>query len=477
MVAPLRGAFLEEGQVRGTKVSGLRQCKEVYQGMNEEEMRAAQGLVDFVAASPSAFHTAATVRARLDGAGFERLREGDSWAGRIAPGGSYYVTRNNSSVVAFKVGQELDGPEGGYHFQLAAAHADSPTLRIKSVPELEGPGEYLRLETEVYGGAITRSWLDRPLGLAGRVMVRDGGRVESRLVNIQRPVIVVPSVAIHLSHDDPAELDRARDLVALFSAGELTRGSFNAMIAEAAGCDPADVLAHDLFAVNLDAPCIWGQASEFIGSGHLDDLQSAYVALEGFVRAANPRAVTVYACFDNEEVGSGTRQGAKSTFLADVLTRANAALGRTPEDFARALDRSLMLSADNAHALHPNHPEKTDPAEYCQFNHGIVLKEAANQRYAADAFARAALVAVLDAAGVPYQAYANRSDIKGGTTLGNLSTAQLSVATVDVGMPQLAMHSAWEVAGAKDCELGIRAFTAFFAADLRLDGADSIELG
>lgn len=446
--------------------------------MDAESRGAAEGLVGFLNESPSAFHTAAAIKARLLAAGFEELREGDAWAGRVLPGGSYFVVRNNSSVVAFRVGEGVSAADE-YCFLLAAAHADSPTLRIKSVPEVEGPESYLRLETEVYGGAITRSWLDRPLGIAGRVMVREGAGARSRLLNIRRPVLVVPSVAIHLSHDMPAELDRAKDLVALFSAGALTSGSFNAMLAAELGCAPEDVLAHDLFAVNLDAPCIWGQADEFIGSGHLDDLESAYVALQGFIEAGTPAAgaVTVCACFDNEEVGSGTRQGAKSTFLADVLGRANAALGGSAEDLQRALSGSLMLSADNAHALHPNHPEVTDLAEHCLLNQGIVIKEAANMRYAADAFGRAALISVLDAAGVPHQAYANRSDIKGGTTLGNLSTAQVSVCTVDVGMPQLAMHSAWEVAGAADVKLGIDAFTAFFASILRLNGADSVELG
>lgn len=439
------------------------------------DLSKAQGLVEFIKGSPTAFHTARQIVTRLEDAGFTYLAEGDAW--EVVPGGAYYTKRNNSSVVAFKVGDKLDAADAGYHFQMASAHADSPTLRLKARPELAGPGDYLRLETEVYGGAITRSWLDRPLGLAGRAMVREGGAIVSRLIDSQKDVAVIPSVAIHLSHGDSAELDRKADLLPLFSAGNLSEGALRDFVAAEAGCDAADVVAYDLFLVNHDEPRIWGFADEFIGSGHLDDLESAYVALEGFVAAANPRAVTVYACFDNEEVGSGTRQGACSTFLSDVLERANAALGRSREDYLRALSRSLMLSCDNAHAVHPNHPEKTDASDRCWLNRGLVIKEAANQRYAADAFGRAALIGVLEAAGVPYQTYANRSDIPGGTTLGNLSTAQVSLCTVDVGMPQLAMHSAFETGGADDVSLGIDALAAFYGADLRIDGSDSVSLG
>ena len=437
------------------------------------EKNLVSGLVDFLRACPSMFHTAAAIRARLDAAGFAYLPEGEAW--RMEPGGRYYTVRNNSSVVALKVGATLDS----YHFQLAAAHGDSPTYKVKAVPELEGPGESLRLDVEAYGGMIDHTWLDRPLGVAGRVLVRDGARVESRLVSVADDVCLIPSVAVHLERGSGLEprLNRARDLCPLFSAGELSRGAFDEMVAEAAGCAPADVLARDLFLVAHEEPRVWGRAREFVSGGRLDDLQCAYVALEAFLATDNPHDVSVYACFDNEEVGSGTKQGALSTLLADTLRRANAALGHTEEDYCRALAGSMLVSCDNAHAVHPSHPEKMDEANRCYLNRGLVIKEAANQHYCTDAFSRAVLVALLDRAGVPYQSFANRSDVAGGSTLGNLSNAQVSVHAVDVGLPQLAMHSVFETAGARDVELGVAALTAFYGANLRIDGADAVEIG
>ena len=444
--------------------------------MSEEETSVARGLVEFVRACPSMFHTAAALSERLDAAGFVRLAEGDAWAQER--GGRYYTVRNNSSVIAWKVGAELPAAPEAYHFQMAAAHGDSPTYKVKSVPVLEGPGSYLRLDVEAYGGMLDRSWLDRPLGLAGRVMVRVGSRVESHLVNITKDVCLIPSLAIHQDREGglKPQLSRAVDLMPLFSAGAVEAGAFDALVAEAAGVEPADVLARDLFLVAHDEPRVWGVADEFVSAGHLDDLQCAYVALEAFLAADNARDVSVFACFDNEEVGSGTKQGARSTFLADTLRRINAGLGFGAEDYLRAVAGSFLVSCDNAHAAHPNHPEKYDEVNRCWLNKGLVIKEAANQHYCTDAFSRAVLVAILERAGVPYQTFANRSDMAGGGTLGNLSNQQVSVHAVDVGLPQLAMHSVYETAGARDTALGIAALTAFYEADVQITGADAVEL-
>ncbi len=440
--------------------------------MPTDERSAAAGLVEFLRACPTAFHAAAQIRARLDEAGFSYLPEGAAWA--MEPGGRYYTIRNNSSVVALKVGSRLDS----YHFQLVVAHADSPTYKVKAVPELSGPEGCLRLGVEAYGSMIDHTWLDRPLGVAGRVMVRDGSRVESRLVNVERDVCLIPSVAVHFDRSSGLEprLNRATDLVPLFSAGALSAGAFDAMVAEAAGASAADVLARDLFLVAYEEPRVWGQAGEFVSGARLDDLQCAYAALEAFLAAENEHDVSVFACLDNEEVGSGTKQGALSTLLADSLRRANAALGRIDEDLSRAIAGSMLVSCDNVHAVHPNHPELHDEANRCRLNGGIVIKEAANQHYCTDAFSRAAIVAVLERAGVPYQTFANRSDIEGGSTLGNLSNMQVSLHAVDVGCPQLAMHSVFETTGSRDTALAIDALTAFLAADLVIDGADAIVL-
>ena len=429
-------------------------------------------LLDFLRACPTAFHTAAEVSRRLDAAGFTRLDEAEAW--HLEPGGRYYVTRNASSVVALKVGSELDA----YHFQMAAAHGDSPTYKLKPVSELEGPDGYLRLDVEPYGGLLDYTWLDRPLGLAGRVLVAEGDRVESRLVHLDRDLSLIPSLAVHLDRGRglAPELSRAVDQVPVISAGELGTGALDRMVAEAAGARPEDVLGSDLYLVVRDEPRVWGEAGEFVSGGHLDDLQNVHAALEALLAAENPHDVSVLACFDNEEVGSGTKQGARSTFLSDVLSRASEALGRSREEHLRALAGSMLVSCDSAHATHPSHPELHDPVNRCRLNGGLVIKETASQRYCTDGFSRAAMIAILRRAGVPYQVFANRSDRRGGSTLGNLSNAQVSVHAVDVGLPLLAMHSAYETAGARDTELGIAGLRAFYETNVLIDGARGVEL-
>ena len=433
----------------------------------------ARELCSFIDACPSMFHTTAELSARLDAAGFERLGENDSWG--IVPGGRYYTTRNGSSLIAFAVGKKLDD----YHFQVAAAHGDSPVFKVKPVAEIEGSGDYLRLDVEAYGGMIDHTWLDRQLGVAGRVLVREGDRVVSRLYDSGRDVALIPSMAIHLDREmnKHLELNRAKDLVALFSAGDLKAGAFDQMVADDLGVEREDVLARDLFLYNRQPSVVWGAAGEFLSAPKLDDLGCAYAALEGFLAAgANEHQVNVYACFDNEEVGSNTKQGAMSTFLKDALVRVNAALGKTDEEYRRAVAGSFMVSCDNAHACHPNHPEKHDEVNRCWLNRGIAIKEAANQHYCSDAFSRAAFIAVCDAADVPHQTFSNRSDMAGGGTLGNLSNTQVSMHGVDVGMPQLAMHSCFETMGARDVQLGVDALAAYYACDLHIVGAETFEV-
>ena len=426
-------------------------------------------LIEFIKQSPSMFHSVASARRYLDAAGFECLREGDEW--NVVPGGSYYAVRNNSSLIAFKVGSELSN----YHFQIAAAHTDSPTFKVKAVPELEGPGDYLRLNVEVYGGPIDSTWLDRPLGLAGRVLVQTPNGIESRLLHIDEDVLIIPNMCIHFdrSVNDGKAFNRQVDLCPLMSAGNLTRGAFDEMAAQRLGCAVEDILAKDLFLVNRQQGCVWGFDKEFVSTPKLDDLQCAFVALKGLLEAApNDACVNVVALFDNEEVGSNTKQGAMSTFLHDVLVRMNAALGKGEQDYYRAVAKSFLVSCDNAHAVHPNIPGKTDDCNKAKLNGGPVIKEAANQKYTTDAFSRAVFTALCKKAGIPLQTFANRSDVAGGSTLGNLSNTQVSVHAVDIGMPQLAMHSSYETGGVKDTAFGIAALKAFFEADIAIDGAD-----
>lgn len=435
-----------------------------------QEVTAAEELIGFIESSPSMFHTAATIRKYLDAAGYVYLPEVQPWA--MERGGSYYTCRNNSSVIAWHVGAELDS----YHFQICAAHADSPTFKVKAAPELTAPGGALKLNVEAYGGMIDYTWFDRPLSVAGRAFVDAGGRIESRLVTPDRDIAIIPSLAIHMDRSQNSGFapNRAVDLCPLISAGELAAGAFDRMIAEELGVEPEQVLARDLFLVPRTAPVIWGQAREFISAPRLDDLMCAFAALRAQLACTNEHDISMYVCFDNEEVGSETKQGAASTFLRDTLARIRAALGKTEEEQHRAMAASMLVSCDNAHAVHPNHPEKADEGNRPHLNGGIVIKEAANQHYCTDAFSRAVFTEACRRAGVPYQTFANRSDMAGGSTLGNISNMQASMHGVDVGLAQLAMHSSYETAGARDVDLGIAALTAFYNADLRIDGADTV---
>lgn len=441
-------------------------------GTDADDRRTSLELVDFIRRSPSMFHTVRTIEGYLAEAGFTRLAETDAW--RVEPGGRYYTTRNGSSVVAWKVGKSLDG----YHFQVAASHSDSPTFKVKSVPELVGPDEYLRLNVEAYGGMLDRTWFDRPLSLAGRVFVRDGARIESRLFSPDRDLALIPSVAIHFDRDanKGVATNRQVDLCPLVSAGRLGRGDFRRMVSAEVGVEPDQLLAYDLFLVNRQPASVWGWRDEFVSAPKLDDLQCAFSSLKAFLAAENDHDVSVFACFDNEEVGSLTKQGAMSTLLKDVLRRTNAALGRTEEDLHRALAGSFLVSCDNAHAVHPNHPEKTDDANKAHLNAGPVIKEAANQKYTTDAQSRAVLEAVCDAAGVPHQTFANRSDSAGGSTLGNLSNVQVSMRAADLGLPQLAMHSSYETGGVRDTAFAIRALEGFYRTNLLFDGRGDVTL-
>lgn len=444
--------------------------------VEEQDVRAAEELIGFIQACPSMFHTTRTIAEHLDAAGFTRLAEGDAW--KLAPGGRYYTTRNGSSVIAFKVGERAAVPER-YHFQVTASHGDSPTFKLKALPVIEGPDGMLRLDVEAYGGMIDYTWFDRPLSVAGRVLVETGGRVESRLIAPDRDLAMIPSLAIHLDRgmNDGFSPNRATDVVPLVSAGELTAEGFDALIAREAGVAPEQVLARDLFLVSRVPARVWGAEREFVSSPKLDDLMCAFTSLKAFLAAENPASVNVYCCFDNEEVGSNTKQGAMSTFLPDALTRLTAALGLAPEDYRRALARSMMVSCDNAHALHPNKADKYDGLNRCHLNGGIVIKEAANQHYCTDAFSRAVFIAVCRRAGVPFQTFANRSDMAGGSTLGNLSNMQASMHAIDVGCAQLAMHSSYETAGTRDVAQVTSALKAFLEADLAIEGAESVELG
>ena len=407
-------------------------------------MDTVQKLFRFLDESPTCYHAAANAKAALTAAGAVELRESEQW--KLEKGTLYVVERGDSALVAFRV------PEGPFHgFLMAAAHSDSPTFKVRETAEAASAGNTLRLSVEPYGGGVWRGWLDRPLSVAGRVVIRQGDRLVSRLVNIDRDLLVIPGVAIHMdrSVNKGAELNPAVDLLPLLGCGK-EPGAFRKLIAEAAGVREEHLLSTELFLYPRTKAVQTGLNGEFIVSPRLDDLQCVFGCLEGFLAAKPGGSLPVLAVFNNEEVGSNTRQGADSTFLTDVLERIAHGCGLDSEGWKAAVANSFMVSADNAHAIHPAHPEYADKGEFPVLGGGIVIKYNANQRYTTDAVSGAVFQAICQEAGVPVQRYSNRADLPGGSTLGNISTAHLSVPTVDIGLPQLAMHSCYETAGAED---------------------------
>lgn len=416
-------------------------------------------MLRFIAGSPCCFHVVDNLKKMLTSQGFEELKEQDEY--EIERGGRYYVTRNDSSILAFVVPtSEAKG------FHMAAAHSDSPCFKIKENPEMAVEEHYLKLNVEKYGGMIDSTWLDRPLSVAGRVVVKEQDKLVAKLVNIDRELLLIPNVAVHMNRDmnKGYEYNAQTDLIPLF--GEYNTGEekdgFKRLIAEAAGVEKEKLLGYDLYLYAREKGHFFGAGEEFVYSPRLDDLQCAFGCMKALTESTPKDYINVCVVFDNEEVGSGTKQGADSTFLEDNLKRIHKALGGKGNELKRLLADSFMISADNAHAVHPNHPEKADPTNRPYLNGGIVIKFHGSQRYTTDAFSAAVMKDICNRAEVPYQTYHNRSDIAGGSTLGNISTAHVSVNTVDIGLAQLAMHSACETAGAKDTEYLIRAMKCFY---------------
>lgn len=402
------------------------------------------GLIRFLEDSPTSFHGVANIAGILGEAGFTELREGEKW--KLAEGGSYYVTRNQSSIISFRIPSR---PYSG--FQIIASHSDSPTFKIKENPEMESEGHYIRLNVEKYGGMLCAPWFDRPLSVAGRLVVREGTRLVSRLVKVDRDLLMIPNLAIHFNRqvNDGYKYNPQVDMIPLFGEAG-AKGTFMKIIAESAGVAEEDILGHDLFLYSRTPGTVWGADGEFFSCGRIDDLQCAFASLKGFLEGEPDGSIAVHAVFDNEEVGSGTKQGADSTFLEDTLRRVNGALGRSEEEYLMSLASSFMISADNAHAVHPNLPDRSDPTNRPYMNEGIVIKYNANQKYTTDAVSAAMFKTLCREADVPFQTFANRSDMPGGSTLGNISNAHVSLNTVDIGLPQLAMHSPYETAGIRD---------------------------
>lgn len=413
-------------------------------------------LLSFLKKSPTRFHAVAALSEELQQAGYTRLSECDDW--NLAVGGKYYVTRNGSALLAFRI------PRADFSgFMLSASHGDSPTFRIKENAEMISSDGYLRLNVERYGGMLCAPWLDRPLTVGGRVLVQNGDSIETRLVYIDKDLLMIPNVAIHMNREANSgySYDAKTDMIPVMGI-DCEKGSFRAAIAQAAGCSPDAILGHDLFLCLREPGRIWGTNNEFISAARLDDLQCAYGCFEGFLSAEESESVPVYALLDNEEVGSLTKQGADGTFISDLVDRICEAFHRSR---VSALANSFLVSADNAHAVHPNHPEYTDATHRPMPNKGVVIKYGV--RYATDGASQAVFSAVCRKADVPVQHFSNRSDLAGGSTLGNIANAHTSVNTVDIGLAQLAMHSPFETAGSKDIDYLIRAMRVFYSSSLK----------
>ena len=443
-------------------------------------------LSKFLRKSPTAFHAVDTMKQELEAEGFRELRESEKWA--LQAGDKCYVTRNSSSIIAFTVGEEVAavseagtdahiGAEyaasgaGSYSFHITCSHSDSPTFKIKQNCEIAVREKYTKLNTEVYGDLICSSWFDRPLSIAGRAVVRNGNKLETRLVRMDKDLMMIPNQAIHMNRDvnEHSSYNKQEHTLPVIAGRPMEKGELHRLVAGDLGIDVEDLVGVELYLFNRMEPTTWGIEEEFFSAAQIDDLECAFASMKALLASGNPCNVNVFACFDNEEVGSATKQGAASTMLSDVLYRINAALGKAEEDYYRAIASSFMVSCDNAHAVHPNYVAETDQDNCVYMNEGVVIKSHACQKYTSDAVSMAVFRDLCDRAGVPYQYFANRSDKTGGSTLGNLAMAQVSVNSVDIGLAQLAMHSAYETAGVKDVDYFISVLTEFYNRHIEIE--------
>lgn len=449
------------------------------------EKRLANNLIDFLDESVCCFQAVDNIKKILIEDGFKELREDCKW--NIELGGKYFVTRNDSSIIAFKI------PETGIEkWHITATHSDAPSFKVKENPEI-CDGRYVRIGVEPYGGGIYSTWMDKPISVAGRVVIKKNGKYITRLVNVDRDLLLIPNLAIHMDKIANAghKFDPKKDMLPIYGTVKV-EGTFLDEVASYAtnmdlsfdGINVAngndenevsgetfdmeilkgeEILAYDLYLYNRMKGKIWGGKDEFICAPRIDNLQCTFGTLMGFLAGKANEQGAMYCVFDNEEVGSATKQGAESTFLRDVVERIGLCLDMDREDVYVILAKSFMISADNAHGYHPNYPEVADKENSPNLNGGIVIKYNANQKYCTDGFSAAVFKDLCNRVGVPFQTYANRADMPGGSTLGNISSTKISINSVDIGLAQLAMHSAYEVAGVNDMEYLVKVCTEFFS--------------
>lgn len=417
-----------------------------------------QGLLDFLKRSPSPFHATQSIAEALQDAGYQALDERETW--QLKPQGRYYITRNDSSIIAIKRGQHDPVQHG---IRMVGAHTDSPCLKVKPQPELARHG-YWQLGVEVYGGVLLSPWFDRDLSLAGRVTFKHNGQLQSRLINFQQAIASIPSLAIHLNREANSgwAINAQTELPPILAQlqGE-TKKDFRALLAEQLqrehAISAADVLDYELCFYDSQPAALVGLNQDFIASARLDNLLSCYAGLQGLLNS-NDQHTQVLVCTDHEEVGSNSACGADGPFLEQVLRR----MLNTEEDFVRCIQHSLLISADNAHGIHPNYADKHDANHGPLLNHGPVIKVNANQRYATSSETSSFFKLLCQQAEIPVQSFVTRSDLGCGSTIGPITASQLGVQTIDIGVPTFAMHSIRELAGSKDLSYLVRALQAFY---------------
>ncbi len=441
----------------------IKQEMEIDKMIEKKYYDETKNLLEFIKKSPSSFHVIENIKEELLEHGYTELFEGESW--EINKGEKYFVARNGSSIIGFNI------PKNSFNsYMICASHSDFPSFKLKPDFEAETSSLYVKLNVEKYGGMIYSSWLDRPLSIAGRVITSTSTGIKSHLVNIDRDLCLIPSLAIHMNKDANSgyTYNPQKDLLPLTGSID-TKGALLKEIASDLNINETDILDYDIFLYNRTEGSIWGAESEYFSSPRIDDLGCVYASKKAFLETDNLDTLNILSVFDNEEVGSGTKQGAMSTFLTDTLERICDCLNIISSEFKQMTANSFILSADNGHALHPNFPEKNDITSFPVLNGGVLIKYNANQQYTTDAISGAIFKEILKKNDIPYQAYVNRSDIPGGSTLGNLLNRQLSLNSIDIGAPQLSMHSSYETGGVKDTAYLINAIKAFYDTKIIAD--------
>lgn len=430
----------------------------------KKEQKFAKYLIDFIDESHSVFHVVKKVEEMLNKEGFKKVKFQEKW--KLEKEGKYYVTKSNSAIIGFIIGKgeiEKDG------FKLIGAHTDYPTFKIKPNPEITSEGKYLKLNTEVYGGPILSTWFDRPLSMAGRVTIKTDNPLKPKqfLLDMKKPIMVIPNLAIHMNRkvNEGVNINPQTHTLPLLTMIDenIQKDNFLVgLIAEDIDVNIEDILDLELFLYGTEKGTLIGPNEEFISIGKLDDLAMVHAGLYGLIDSKVGNATNVLVCFDNEEVGSTTKQGAASPMLRTVLERISIAMGKNREDYYRALSNSFLISADMAHALHPNYAEKCDPTNRPVINGGPAIKISARQSYTTDSLSSAIYEGICKSIKVPVQKFVNRSDERGGSTIGPISSTQLDIPSVDIGNPILGMHSARELGGVLDHYYAYESFKEFY---------------